>query len=106
PDGRIRFKTNNAGGTLGGITNGEDIVVRIAVKPTPTISIGQTSINMRTMKEEHLEPITRRDPTLLGRIYAVAEAMIACAILDALYMARAYDAIANLDKKWLNLKYR
>ncbi|HOQ82342.1 MAG TPA: chorismate synthase [bacterium] len=105
PDG-IRFKTNNAGGTLGGITNGEDIVVRIAVKPTPTISIGQTSINMRTMKEEHLEPITRRDPTLLGRIYAVAEAMIACAILDALYMARAYDAIANLDKKWLNLKYR
>ncbi|HPP66399.1 MAG TPA: chorismate synthase [bacterium] len=103
-DGKIRFKTNNAGGTLGGITNGEDIIVRIAVKPTPTISIEQTSINMKLMKEQTLKPITRRDPTLVGRIYVVAEAMMACAILDALYLARAYDAIAKIDKKWMKLK--
>jgi len=103
-DGRIRFKTNNAGGFLGGITNGEDIVVRVAVKPTPTISIAQTSINMKTMKEQVLSPITRRDPTLLGRIYAVVEAMAAIAILDGFYMARAYDWFARLDKKWLRLK--
>lgn len=103
-NGKIRFKTNNAGGILGGITNGEDIVVRLAIKPTPTISIEQTSINMRTMKEEKLKPITRRDPTLLGRIYAVAEAMMAIAIVDALYMARAYDALAKLDSKWMKLK--
>ncbi len=105
-DGKVRFRTNNAGGFLGGITNGEDIVVRIAVKPTPTISVEQTSINMRTMKEERLSPITRRDPTLLGRIYVVAEAMMAIAILDALYLARAYDALAKLDKKWMELKRR
>ncbi|HOJ30524.1 MAG TPA: chorismate synthase [bacterium] len=104
--GKIRFRTNNAGGILGGITNGEDIVVRIAVKPTPTISIEQTSINMKKLKEEKLKPITRRDPTLLGRIYAVAEAMMSIAILDALYMAKAYDALARLDKKWLTLKER
>ena len=102
--GKVRFKTNNAGGFLGGITNGEDIVARIAVKPTPTISIEQTSINMKTMKEEKLSPITRRDPTLLGRIYIVAEAMMAIAILDSLYMARGYDALAKLDKKWMKLK--
>jgi len=103
-DGKVRFKTNNAGGFLGGITNGEDIVVRVAVKPTPTISIEQTSINMKKMKEEKLKPITRRDPTLLGRIYVVCEAMMAIAILDSLYLARAYDSLAYLDKKWLKLK--
>ncbi len=102
--GKVRFKTNNAGGFLGGITNGEDIIVRVAVKPTPTISVKQTSINMKKMKEEELSPITRRDPTLVGRIYVVAEAMMACAILDALYMAKAYDSLAKLDEKWMKLK--
>lgn len=103
-EGKVRFRTNNAGGFLGGISNGEDIVARIAVKPTPTISVKQSSINMRTMKEEVLSPITRRDPTLLGRIWAVAEAMMAVAVLDALYMAKAYDGMAKLDKKWTKLK--
>jgi len=103
-DGKVRFRTNNAGGFLGGISNGEDVIVRIAVKPTPTISIEQTSINMKKMKEEKLKPITRRDPTLVARIYAVAEAMMAIAILDTLYLARAYDSLARLDKKWLRLK--
>jgi len=102
--GKIRFKTNNSGGTLGGMTIGEDIVVRIAVKPTPTVSVKQTTVNMKTMKEEELDPVTRRDPTLLARIYVVAEAMAACAVLDSLYMAKAYDGMANLDKKWTKLK--
>ena len=100
-DGKnIRFKTNNAGGILGGISNGEEIVIRLAVKPTPTVSVAQPSINMKTMKEEILRPITRRDPTLLGRIYAVAEAMAACAILDALYMYRGYDNVCRIDNPW------
>jgi chorismate synthase len=103
-DGKVRFKTNNAGGFLGGISTGEDIVVRIAVKPTPTISKEQTSINMSRMKEEKLSPITRRDPTLVARIYVVAEAMMSMAILDSLYLARAYDSLAKLDKKWIKLK--
>jgi len=103
-EGKIRFKTNNSGGTLGGLSIGEDIVMRIAVKPTPTVSVKQTTVNMKTMKEEELDPVTRRDPTLLARIYVVAEAMAACAVLDSLYMARAYDGIAKLDKKWMSLK--
>ncbi len=103
-NGRVRFKTNHAGGLLGGMSNGEDIVIRLAVKPTPTISLPQTSINMRTMKEEKLSPITRRDPTLLARIYAVAEAMAAAALLDSLYCAKAHESMARLDKKWLKLR--
>jgi chorismate synthase len=103
-NGKVKFRTNNSGGTLGGLSIGEDIVIRLAVKPTPTVSVKQSSINMKTMKEEPLSPITRRDPTLLARIYVVAEAMAACAVLDALYLARAYDSLAHLNQKWIKLK--
>jgi chorismate synthase len=101
---KVRFRTNNAGGILGGISNGEEILIRLAVKPTPTVSVPQPSINMKQMKEETLSPITRRDPTLLGRIYAVAEAMAACAILDALYMYRGYDNVCGIKNPWRPLK--
>jgi chorismate synthase len=59
---------------------------------------------MKTMKEEKLSPITRRDPTLLGRLYSVAEAMAAIALLDAMYMDKAFEEMENLDRKWRNLK--
>lgn len=103
-EGKVRFSTNSGGGTLGGLSIGEDIVFRLAVKPTPTVSVKQTTVNMKTMEEEELDPVTRRDPTLLARIYVVAEAMTACAVLDSLYLANAYDSMAKLDKKWMELK--
>jgi len=104
--GKVKFKTNNAGGVLGGISIGEDIVIRLAIKPTPTISVEQTSINMKAMKEQRLSPITRRDPTLLGRIYAVAEAMAAIAIVDAIYLDKGLEQMERLGKKWIDLKKR
>ena len=85
--GHVHFDTNRCGGMLGGISNGDDIVIRCAVKPTPTISKAQKSINMETMEEDVLEAITRRDISLLPRIYPVAEAMVRMAILDALVVA-------------------
>ncbi len=99
-DGSIGFKTNNAGGLLGGISNGDEIVVRLAVKPTPTISVTQDSVNMPKMQIEKLEPITRRDPTLLGRIYSVVEAMTAITLVDALMMARGYDNVCRIENTW------
>ena len=99
-DGKIGFKTNNAGGILGGISNGDEIVARLAIKPTPTISIRQDSVNMQKMEIEELNPITRRDPTLLGRHYAVIEAMAAITIVDALMMARGYDRVCNIENRW------
>jgi len=103
-NGKVRFRTNNVVCLLGGFSNGEDIIARIAVKPTPTISIEQTSINMAKMKEEKLSPITRRDPTLLGRIYAVAEAMMAIALVDALFISKGWYGMAKLDEKWNKLR--
>jgi chorismate synthase len=98
--GRVRFKTNNSGGFLGGISNGEEIRIRVAVKPTPTVSVPQATVNMKEMENVVLEPITRRDPSLCPRIYPVCEAMVRIAILDALYMAKGYRALANIDPKW------
>ena len=88
------------GGFLGGMSNGEELRMKVAVKPTPTISKVQDSINMAEMKEAKLEAITRRDITICPRIYPVAEAMVNIALLDALYMAHGYDAIARIDTKW------
>ncbi len=102
-DGKITFKTNNAGGMLGGISTGEEVIARIAVKPTPTISLRQDSVNMPKMAIEELSPITRRDPTLVGRHYAVIEAMAAITIVDALMMARGYDNVCRAENRWREL---
>ena len=55
---------------------------------------------MQKMEIEELNPITRRDPTLLGRHYAVIEAMAAITIVDALMMARGYDRVCSIENKW------
>lgn len=101
--GRVRYKTNNAGGFLGGISNGEDIRIRLAVKPTPTVSVAQDSVNVEKQEDVKLLPITRRDATLLSRIYPVCEAMVRIAILDAILMAKGYKAITDIDVKWDNI---
>jgi len=102
-NGCVRFRTNNCGGFLGGMSNGEDIVVRMAVKPTPTISKPQDTVDMTTLKEETLAAITRRDISLCPRIYPVTEAMAAIAVTDALFMARGWYGVAKLDPKWEKL---
>ena len=101
-DGKVRFRTNHAGGILGGISNGDDIVVRCAVKPTSTVSVDQPTVNMRTMENVILSPITRRDPTICGRIVPVIEAMVRLAILDLLMVNRGYQAVARNPNPWFD----
>ncbi len=101
--GKVRWRTNHCGGFLGGMSNGEDIVIRCGVKPTPTVSVDQDSVDMLAVKEKKLAAITRRDISLLPRWYPVAEAMTAIAITDALFMARGWYRMARLDPKWEGL---
>lgn len=98
--GRVRFRTNNAGGLLGGISNGEDIVVRVAVKPTPTISKPQKTVDMGKMEDATLAAITRRDITICPRIYPVAEAMVRLALMDALLMTKGLEYFTRIDPKY------
>ena len=86
PDGRTA--TNNAGGINGGITSGNDIVVRIAVKPTASISRPQQTLNRATGKVEELIIKGRHDACIALRAGVVAEAALAIALADFSLIAR------------------
>ncbi|MBO4339282.1 MAG: chorismate synthase [Clostridia bacterium] len=81
-DGKIKTETNNHGGILGGISSGMPLVFRLAVKPTPSISVPQKSVNLKTLKEETLEINGRHDPCIVPRAVPVAEAITAFCLLD------------------------
>jgi chorismate synthase len=81
-DDKIRTLSNNAGGMLGGISNGEPIICRIAVKPTPSISKEQRTVDMSTMKDTRIKITGRHDPSIPPRIVPVAEAMVALVLVD------------------------
>ncbi|MEM2924183.1 MAG: chorismate synthase [Methanocellales archaeon] len=81
-NGKITFASNNAGGVLGGISTGQEIVCRIAVKPTPSIAKEQCTINIKTMEETKIKVLGKHDPCILPRIVPVAEAMVAIVLAD------------------------
>jgi chorismate synthase len=85
-DGRIRFATNNAGGILGGISNGEDIVLRAAIKPTPSISKKQRTVDYEKMEEAEISVKGRHDPCIVPRAVPVVEAMVALVLADCMLM--------------------
>ncbi len=82
--GKVLPQTNMAGGILGGISTGAPIVARIAVKPTPSISREQKTINLETLEEVSLHVTGRHDPCILPRIVPVAESMVAIVLADML----------------------
>jgi chorismate synthase len=97
----VRFKTNRAGGLLGGISNGEEIRIRVAVKPTPTIFKQQDTVDVGALKNVRTEFSSRSDPTILTRIYPVCEAMVRMAILDSILITYGYRGVSNaIDPKW------
>jgi len=80
---RIRTRTNNAGGISGGISNGEDIVLRIAVKPPSSIAKEQKTVTVDG-KLARISVEGRHDPCICPRVVPVAEAMVALVFLDHL----------------------
>ncbi len=81
-------ETNNAGGILGGISNGMPVVLRVAIKPTPSISIPQKTVDMDTMRECELKVRGRHDPCIAVRALPVVENFAACGILDLMMKTR------------------
>lgn len=83
-NGAVRTLCNNAGGILGGITNGMPLMLRVAVKPTPSISAGQKSVSLTRSLEQPLAVKGRHDPCIAPRAVPVVEAAVAIAVFDAL----------------------
>lgn len=81
-EGKVTSPSNNAGGILGGISTGLDIVCRAAVKPTPSIGKLQQTIDLKTLENTEITIKGRHDPTILPRIVPVAEAMAALVLAD------------------------
>jgi chorismate synthase len=92
-NGRIRKATNHSGGTLGGMSDGSPLILRAAIKPTPSIAATQWTVN--TQGEEIAINIKgRHDPVIVPRAVVVVESMAAITILDALLM----NMTARLDR--------
>lgn len=87
-DGTIKTKTNNHGGSLGGISSGMPLMVEVAFKPTPSISQAQESVSLSERKNTTLEIVGRHDPCIVPRALPCVEAGLAVALLDLYYLGQ------------------
>jgi chorismate synthase len=94
---REGFATNHAGGILGGISTGQEIVARMAVKPTPSIAKTQRTLS-RKGEEVSISIRGRHDPCIVPRILPVAEAMVALVIMDAYLEQARYRNLRREDR--------
>ena len=97
-NGSITKKTNHAGGVLGGISDGSDLVLRASFKPTPSIWSAQQTVN-RNHEEIQINIKGRHDPIIVPRAVVVVESMAALTIIDAL-MVGMNSRLSNLKLIW------
>lgn len=95
-NGRVSKKTNHSGGTLGGMSDGSDIIIRAYVKPTPSIYSKQSTVNSDHENIE-IQIKGRHDPIIVPRAIVVMESMAAITILDAmmLNMSAKYESLLS-----------
>lgn len=80
--GKVTALTNNAGGVVGGISSGMPLIVRVAVKPTPSIAKKQQTVNLAKMEDAALAVSGRHDPCVVPKAVPAAEAVVALVLAD------------------------
>lgn len=96
-DGKIETLTNNAGGILGGLSSGMPLVVRVAVKPTPSISKEQKTVDLSTMEETKIRVHGRHDPCIVPKAVPVVEALVAVVLADQLLRAGCIPKVLGVE---------
>jgi chorismate synthase len=81
-EGKILSTSNRAGGALGGITTGMPIITRLAIKPTPSITQPQRSVDIQTLRIREISINGRHDPCIVPRAVVVAESAMAVVLCD------------------------
>jgi chorismate synthase len=96
-DDEIKTLSNNAGGILGGLSSGMPIVVRAAVKPTPSISKEQKTVDLSTMEETTIRIQGRHDPCIVPKAVPVVEALVAIVLADQMLCAGCIPKVLGVE---------
>jgi chorismate synthase len=96
-DGEIETITNNAGGVLGGLSSGMPLVVRVAVKPTPSIAQEQKTVDMLEMNEATVQVKGRHDACIVPKAVPVVEASVALVLVDQLLRAGLIPKVLGVE---------
>lgn len=94
-DGQVSATRNNAGGLLGGITNGMPIIVRVAFRPTPSVGVEQSTVSLSEGTNATLSVQGRHDPCVVVRAVPVVESAMALALAELWLERRATHPISN-----------
>ena len=89
--GEVRTETNRAGGILGGITSGMPLIIRSAIKPTPSIYLAQKTVDLAEGRDVTLQIAGRHDPCIVHRARVVADSVVALALCDMLALRFGTD---------------
>jgi chorismate synthase len=96
-DDEIELLSNNAGGVLGGLSSGMPLVVRVAVKPTSSISKEQKTVDLSTMEDTTIQVQGRHDPCIVPKAVPVVEASVAMVLVDHLIRAGFIPKILGVE---------
>ncbi|UCC58148.1 MAG: chorismate synthase [Candidatus Bathyarchaeum sp.] len=96
-DREIETLTNNAGGVLGGLSSGMPLVVRVAVKPTPSISKEQKTVDLSTMEETTIRVQGRHDPCIVPKAVPVVEALVSVVLVDQMLRAGFIPKVLGVE---------